>query len=267
MQMRPSEAPPAVHRDAVFAVTETKDLYYAAGVVCNPKATLAARAAGQLRGEDPIHAVDRSAFIPPTPACPRPTIVNLTLDLYTPEGGLAAAGPRPAFVAIHSGGYSQNGKDGYKNEMATACRHFAARGYVAITMDYRLTNTVTGGALGPANWSATSSPLKPPAWQGGFNPAPRTVYPAVRDSKAAIRWLRANAERLGVNPAYVGAGGWSAGACTTVHLATSFEWDFTMEMSAATDPTFETIHADVGVSSLIQVGCYFAPFFAPLFVE
>lgn len=39
--------------------------------------------------------------------------------------------------------------------------------------------------------------------------------------------------------------GWSAGACTSVYLASQFESDFTGEMSAVTDPTF---------SSLVQ--CY-----------
>lgn len=60
---------------------------------------------------------------------------------------------RPAFVAIHSGGYAANNENGDKDEMQIACEHFAARGYVAITMNYRLTNAATGGGLAPANWS------------------------------------------------------------------------------------------------------------------
>ena len=64
----------------------------------------------------------------------------------------------------------------------------------------------------------------PPNWQGGFDPKAQSVYPAVRDTKAAIRWFRAHADQLGFDPTFVGGGGWSAGACTTAHLASSFEW-------------------------------------------
>src|SRR4030095_9891570 len=46
--------------------------------------------------------------------------------------------------------------------------------------------------------------------------APAHRFPAaVHDVKAAVRWLRANAERLGIDPARIGATGDSAGA----HLA------------------------------------------------
>lgn len=237
-------APPSAYREAVYEVAEQRDVYFASGIACNPKHT-----AGSSPMPPPL---------PPTPECPRPTWVNLTLNVYSPQAKPPAGVLRPAFVATHSGGYATNAKEGYKNEMDAACRHFAARGYVAITMDYRLTNSDTGGGLGPANWSATASPLKPPSWQGGFDPAPRTVYPAVRDTKAAVRWLRANAERMAIDPAYVGGGGWSSGACTTVHLATSFEWDFTTEMTADTDPTFKTLRGNLGESSLIQAGVVWA---------
>ena len=64
-------------------------------------------------------------------------------------------------------------------EMTAACRYFAARGFVAITMVYRLDNRQTGGALAPANWSAIGSPLPKLGWKGGFLPAPQSIWPAV----------------------------------------------------------------------------------------
>lgn len=72
-----------------------------------------------------------------------------------------------------------------------------------------------------------------------FDPGPQAIYPAVRDSKAAIRWLRGVSEAGGallqgsvLATDYVGAGGWSAGACTTAFLASQQEGDFTDEMNA-----------------------------------
>ena len=103
--------------------------------------------------------------------------------------GAEALGPRPALIAIHSGGYAVNGESGFGKsyEMMAACKYFAARGWVAITMIYRMDNGQTGKALAPANWTG-KTPIK--GWQGGFLPEPQAIYPAIRDTKAAIRWLR-----------------------------------------------------------------------------
>ena len=48
-------------------------------------------------------------------------------------------------------------------------------------------------------------------------------YPSVRDAKAAVRWVRANQAELGVDASYITANGGSAGACSVVGLATTFE--------------------------------------------
>jgi acetyl esterase/lipase len=147
---------------------------------------------------------------PAVPGCPEPQKYNLTLDLYTPVGA-EKLGPRPAFVAIHSGGYSHNGEAGFapSYEMDAACKHFASRGWVAITMVYRQFNAQTGGGLAPANWTGPS-PL-PKGWKGGFLPSPQAIYPAIRDTEHAIRWLRGQASSLNIDTEYFASGGWSAG--------------------------------------------------------
>jgi hypothetical protein len=259
--------PPAVHTEAAFAVRAQLGVPYATGVLCDPKPCSKAAA-------DPLGSIAETTGydcsvcqqpepntgdppIPPSASCPHPRLFNLTLDIYTPVGA-EALGPRPAFVAIHEGGYSQGTEQGCllsglpkdpsrdpegpyggrEGEMTAACRHFAARGWVAITMTYRLHNPQTGGGLAPANWMTAQSPLNR-SWQGGFRPSPWAIYPAVRDTKAAIRWLRGNAANYNLAPDFLGAGGWSAGACTTVFLASSQqEGDFTHEMNQTTDPTF-----------------------------
>jgi acetyl esterase/lipase len=102
---------------------------------------------------------------------------ELKLDLAKPKG---SAAPRPGIVWIHGGAW----RGGNKGEFEGALRQSAAAGYVAISINYRL--------------------------------VPKFIFPAqVEDSKCAVRWFRANAAELGLDPDRIGAVGSSAGA----HLA------------------------------------------------
>lgn len=96
------------------------------------------------------------------------------MDIVRPRN--AAAEPRPAVVLVHGGGFRQGKRESY---LPVAIR-LAERGYVAATVSYRL--------------------------------APRNQFPAaVHDVKAAVRYLRANAAKLGIDPERIGAMGGSAG--------------------------------------------------------
>jgi acetyl esterase/lipase len=102
---------------------------------------------------------------------------ELKLDLYSPND---PPGALPALVLIHGGGWS----GGAKEEFRSCARSFAGRGYVAVTVNYRL--------------------------------VPRHRFPAqLQDVKCAVRWLRANGQRYHVDPECIGAMGGSAGG----HLA------------------------------------------------
>jgi acetyl esterase/lipase len=102
---------------------------------------------------------------------------DLKLDLYMP---LQPGEPTPAIVFIHGGGW----REGSKSDLRSFCQAFAKMGYVAVTVDYRL--------------------------------APANRWPAqIEDVKCAVRWLRANAKRLRVDPERIAAAGSSAGG----HLA------------------------------------------------
>lgn len=86
----------------------------------------------------------------------------------------------PAILCIHGGGFRAGSRKGYLAQ----CVRLAQHGYVAVTADYRL--------------------------------APGAQFPAaVNDVKAAVRYLRANAARLGIDPDRIGTMGGSAGG----HLA------------------------------------------------
>lgn len=99
------------------------------------------------------------------------------LDLYLPTG--TAAAPRPAIVVVHGGGW--RGGDKQRGQWARLPAQYASDGYVAISVNYRLT--------GEAPWPAQ-----------------------IEDVKAAVRWLRAHAEEHAVDVDRIGAYGNSAGA-------------------------------------------------------
>ena len=111
--------------------------------------------------------------------------VDLKLDLVRPGNG---NGPHPALIFIHGGGWS----GGNRQEFSLKIKLAAERGYVAVTVDYRLTSIFVQD--GP---KANRFPVQ------------------IHDVKCAVRWLRANAEKYNIDPARIGAYGDSAGG----HLA------------------------------------------------
>lgn len=107
----------------------------------------------------------------------------MKLDLARPTGD----GPFPAIVFIHGGGWYQGNRQAYKEEI----REAAERGYVAATISYRLMEFDED-----KKETTTAEPN----------------FPAqIHDAKAAIRWLRANAEQYDVDPGRIGVTGGSAG--------------------------------------------------------
>jgi pectinesterase len=98
----------------------------------------------------------------------------LQLDLYLPVRPGAA--PAPGIVFVHGGGW----RSGVRANFAPMAIRMAERGYAAATISYRL--------------------------------SPEAPYPAaIHDAKAAVRWMRANAARYGIDPDRIAIGGGSAG--------------------------------------------------------
>jgi acetyl esterase/lipase len=89
---------------------------------------------------------------------------------------------KPAIVFFFGGGWNGGSPDQFENQ----ARHFAKRGMIAITADYRVKS------------------------RHGVQ-----VVECVKDAKAAIAWVRENAARLGIDPGRIAAAGGSAGG----HLA------------------------------------------------
>ena len=101
------------------------------------------------------------------------------LDLYFPSGDFRSN--RPAVVFIHGGGFTGGDKAEYRSASVSAdlCR----AGYVVVSCNY---------VLGPKD--------KPGVW-------PQNIA----DCRNAVRWVRAHAKELGVNPDKIAVAGGSAG--------------------------------------------------------
>lgn len=124
------------------------------------------------------------------------TVGQTKLNLYIfRDAKLEDGKPRPAIVFFFGGGWST----GSPRQFEPQARYFASRGMVAISADYRIRTR--------DNSKVTDS---------------------VSDARSAIRWVRANAKRLGIDPSRIAAGGGSAGG----HLAAS-----TAFISEFDDPT------------------------------
>ena len=116
---------------------------------------------------------------------------SLRLDVYRPASATEA--PRPAVLLIHGGGWAFGDK-GDAGQLRNAL--FAVEeGYVAVSLNYTLTLFAGGSIRG--------SKLKA-AW-------PNNIF----DCKSALRWMKKNAEALGIDPNRIAVWGGSAGG----HLA------------------------------------------------
>ena len=94
---------------------------------------------------------------------------------------------RPAALFFFGGGWS----GGTPAQFVPHCKYLASRGMVGIVADYRV-----------------SSRHK------------TTPFECVKDGKSAVRWVRENAARLGIDPEKVTVGGGSAGGHVAAATAT-----------------------------------------------
>lgn len=107
---------------------------------------------------------------------------ELVLHVFEPAG-FKPTDKRPCFVAIHGGGWT--GME--PRRFFPFADYFAKSGMVGISVQYRLANAKTGA----------------------------TVFDCVKDVRSALRYVRAHAAELGIDPQKIIASGGSAGG----HLA------------------------------------------------
>jgi len=103
---------------------------------------------------------------------------KLELHLFYPPHA-SPADRRPAFVAIHGGGW----RSGTPRRFYPYAHCLVAKGYVGVSVGYRLVSPKRG----------------------------RTVFDCVRDGRSAVRYLRSHAADLGIDPNRITVAGGSAG--------------------------------------------------------
>jgi acetyl esterase/lipase len=104
------------------------------------------------------------------------------LDVYLPYAHPSEISkPKPAVLFIHGGGFVGGDKGEYRT--ASVCTDLTRAGYVVVSCNY---------ILGPKD--------KPGVW-------PRNIA----DCRDAVRWMRANADKLSLDPSRIAVAGGSAG--------------------------------------------------------
>lgn len=130
----------------------------------------------------------------------------LKLDVYIPAN--ASANQKfPLVFFVHGGGFV----GGDKSSAATSMTTFAQSGFVGVSINYRLDESIDG-ASDPCSIDS--------------NTEHESVYMAVQDAKAALRFLVANANKYNIDTSTIFLNGGSAGAVTVLHAYYLTQQDF-----------------------------------------
>ena len=145
--------------------------------------------------------------------------VELLLDMYEPKGDVAKE--RPAIVWVHGGGFTFGSKT--SPEIVDEATTFARKGYLNVSISYRLSEI---GCFPP-----TAACLQ-------------AIIDAKHDAQAAVRFLRANAKKYGVDEDRIAIAGTSAGAITALNVGYGPE-----DVGGSGNPGFDsTVRAAVSLS-------------------
>ncbi|MDF7808231.1 alpha/beta hydrolase [Pontiellaceae bacterium B12219] len=159
---------------------------------------------------------------------------ELRLHIFNPTG-LEKGQKRPAVIFFFGGGWNSGTPDQFYNQAA----HLAKRGMVAIAAEYRTQNS--------------------------HSTDPRAC---VMDAKSAMRWVRRRANKLGIDPNRIAAGGGSAGghlAAATATLTAFDEPDEDTEVSCKPqalilfNPVFDNSEAGYGYNRVKDYWQEFSP--------
>ena len=163
------------------------------------------------------------------------------LDLYLPPGAFKRN--RPAVLFIHGGGFKGGDKAEFRSASVSA--DLARAGYVVASCDYKL-----------------FSKKNPGVW-------PQNVS----DCRNAVRWLRQNANVLGVDPSRIAVAGGSAGGYLALMVGLSEDraelgGDATAKISAKVSAVINmygvTDSTDHGQETLVDAGPNAKILFSPI---
>jgi acetyl esterase/lipase len=129
------------------------------------------------------------------------TLVPLHLDVTTPPA--TAPKRRPSVVLIHGGAFV----GGSRSDMVGVAQAWVARGYNTVSIDYRLDQSLYQDSSPPKQAAAAAA--------------------ATADAEVAVRWMKANAAKYGIDPNRIAAVGYSAGGAIALGMSAAPDGDRT----------------------------------------
>jgi len=198
--------------------------------VCSPPADVVP-AGADAGGDAAAAASSEVAGAPtevPTEITPTDPATGAATGTATPAALTTETARRPAVISIHGGSWARGDKG--NSDWRNVCEWFASEGFVAYSVNYRL--------------------------------VPAVSFPAaIEDLGRAVDWMRANADRYGIDPDRIGAFGGSAGGNLAALLGTRGSGSLTegsrvaavAELSGPVDLSYDGIVVAGGSSGLEQI--------------
>ena len=118
-----------------------------------------------------------------------PVEVPLYLDAYLPVN---TEKNKPILILIHGGGFRGGDKTINMRQYVEFSQYFASRGWAVFNLNYRLLKDY--GSV-PEKWKKM---VDKEIININKNNRAKAIYPALRDVKAAIRWVVANKNNFGL---------------------------------------------------------------------
>ncbi len=115
---------------------------------------------------------------------------KLLLDIYAPEGDTETI--RPVILLFHGGGF-RPGNDKKQSYIVKFAKDFAQRGYVCISINYRIRNAPREDKKG-------------------------TIADALQDAMTGLNWIKSNQQKLKIDTKKIIIGGGSAGGMLAVNF-------------------------------------------------
>jgi dienelactone hydrolase len=131
----------------------------------------------------------------------RGILIPLRLDVLTPP--VTAPKRRPSVVLIHGGAFV----GGSRTDMVGVAQYWVMRGYNAISIDYRLDASLVQDSSDPRVVAAATA--------------------ATADAEVAVRWMKGNAAKYGIDPNRIAAVGYSAGGAIALGMSAAPDGDRT----------------------------------------
>lgn len=156
--------------------------------------------------------------------------IELHFDFYEPKEDTCKT--RPCLVFVHGGAFMGENKN--EENLVHLCQEFALRGYVTVSIQYRLG---TGFS---------------------YKEFAEAILRAVQDSKATVRFLRKNKATYGIDDSKFAVGGTSAGGVTAIHYAYMDGPEIPSEVDTTKLGGIEGESGTPGVSSAINciINCW-----------